>query len=192
MVSAPGGKEPVIGTNPIGLGIPMENEALVIDMATATRAWGEVRLAKRFKHTLPENAYLDSDGVMTLDPEAAYSALSFGGHKGFGLGLFVELLGGSLVDMNMGKGDVNEPYHMRNRGATIIVINPDLTVGAGAFKKQTQTFIDSIQQGPVAKNSEGIAIPGKRSAKKKQENLANGYLEIEDNLWKEIVEELPN
>ena len=186
MVSPPGGKEPVVGTNPIGIGIPAGDNPLVVDMATSTRAWGEVRLAKRFNHQLPENAFLDSEGVPTLDPEAAHSALPTGGYKGFGLGLFIEILGGSLVSMNMGKGDPNESYHMRNRGAAILIINPEMTVGAQEFKQRNKQFVDSIKQTPPAKGSKGVTLPGDRGSAQKQQNLTNGYLEVEDGLWQEI------
>ena len=86
-----------------------------MDMATSTTAWGEVRLAKRFGHTLPDNSFIDSDGVPTLNAESAHAALSMGGYKGFGLGLLIEVLGGSLAGMNMGKGDPNEAYYSRDR-----------------------------------------------------------------------------
>jgi len=186
MVAPPGGKEPVIGTNPIGIGIPIGKSPLVIDMATSTRAWGEVRLAKKFNHKLPENSFLDKDGVVTENADEAYAAIPTGGYKGFGLGLLIEILGGSLVGMNMGKGDVNEAYHTRNRGATILVINPEMTVGKGEFKNKNQEFINSIKNSPSANGSEKVTLPGDRALTIKENNLKNGYLEVDDNLWKEI------
>jgi L-2-hydroxycarboxylate dehydrogenase (NAD+) len=187
MISPPGGKEPVVGTNPIGIGVPATDNPLVVDMATSTRAWGEVRLAKRFNHELPPNAFLDKEGVVTREADAAYSVLPMGGYKGFGLSFFIEILGGSLANMTMGKGDVNEAYHVRNRGADILVINPEMTVSTDAFKKQNRKFIDSISQSPAAKGSSGVTLPGDRATRNKQQSVANGYLEIEKGLWDEIT-----
>lgn len=186
MVSPPGGKEPVVGTNPIGIGIPTGDIPVVVDMATSTRAWGEVRLAKQFNHELPENGYLDKNGILTRDADAAHSAVPMGGYKGFGLGLLIELLGGSLVGMNMGKGDVNEPYYTRNRGAAILIINPDLTVGAKEFASENKAFIDSVRNSPAAKGSKKVTIPGDRAAEHKKRNLRNGFIEVDDKLWEEI------
>ncbi|MFA6325334.1 MAG: Ldh family oxidoreductase, partial [Candidatus Paceibacterota bacterium] len=186
MVAPPGGREPVIGTNPIGIGIPMEKLPLVIDMATSTRAWGEVRLAKKFNHKLPKNSFLDKDGVVTENVDEAYAAIPAGGYKGFSIGLLIEILGGSLVGMNMGKGDVNEAYHTRNRGATILVINPEMTVGKEEFKNKNEEFINLIKNSPPTKGSKKVTLPGDRALTTKKNNLDNGYLEIDDNLCKEI------
>lgn len=186
MVAPPGGRDPVVGTNPIGIGIPAEEAPLVADMATSTRAWGEVRLAKRFNHDLPADSFLDSEGVPTTNPDEAHAAIPTGGYKGFALGLLVEVLGGSLVGMNMGKGVPNEAYHTRNRGAFILVINPAMTVGGDEFKKTNSEFFQSIKATPPAKGSEKVTLPGDRAAQTKQNHINKGYLEIDDELWKEI------
>lgn len=185
MVAPPGGKEPVIGTNPIGIGIPSEDRSTIVDMATASRAWGEVRIAKRFHHELPPNSFIDENGHVTLDPDKAHAALSFGGYKGFGLGLLIEILGGSLADMPMGKGNPHEPYYNRTRGAAIFVINPEFTIGAKKFKKENKTFIDSIRNSPSASNTK-VTIPSDRATYNRSVNIQKDYLEIDDNLWKEI------
>jgi len=187
MVAPPGGKEPVIGTNPIGIGIPSEDRQrpTVIDMATANRAWGEVRLAKSLQHKLPPNSFIDEEGAVTLDPDKAHAAIPFGGYKGFGLGLLIEILGGSLADMPMGKGNPHEAYYNHTRGAAIFVINPEFTVGAEKFKKENKVFIDSIRNSASASNTK-VTIPGDRAAFNRNKHIREGYLEIDDNLWKEI------
>jgi L-2-hydroxycarboxylate dehydrogenase (NAD+) len=185
MVAPPGGKEPVIGTNPIGIGIPSDNMPTVVDMATATRAWGEVRDAKRFHHELPPNSFIDQNGTVTLDPDCAHAAIPFGGYKGFGLGLLIEILGGSLADMPMGKGDPHESYYTRTRGAAIFVINPEFTVGAKKFKKENKSFIDSIRNSPPASNIK-VTIPGDRAIFNRNKHIKEGYIDIDEYLWKEI------
>jgi LDH2 family malate/lactate/ureidoglycolate dehydrogenase len=186
MVAPPGGREPVIGTNPIGLGIPAGEDPMVADMATSTRAWGEVRLAKRFNHDLPEDSFLDSEGMPTLDPDKVHSAIPAGGHKGFAMGLLIQVLGGSLVDMNMGEGNANEDYRLHKRGACILVINPAFTVGAKKFKDANQQFFRFIKDTPPAKGGEKVKLPGDRATATKTGNLQNGYLTIDDDLWAEI------
>jgi L-2-hydroxycarboxylate dehydrogenase (NAD+) len=186
MVAPPGGTEPVVGTNPIGIGIPSSDIPTVIDMATATRAWGEVRLAKRFNHILPPDSFQDATGQVTLDPEKAHAAIPMGGYKGFGLGLLIEILCGSLAGMKMGGGSTNKSYPSQTRGAAIIVINPDFTVGAEQFKQENKVFIDIIRHSPPAKHTK-VTIPGDRAIQNRKANEKQGYLEIDDNLWKEIL-----
>ncbi len=187
LVAPPGGREPVISTNPVGIGIPAGDAPVVVDMATSTRAWGEVRQAKSFGHALPADSFLDSEGQPTLDADEVHSAMPMGGYKGFGLGLLIEILGGSLVGMPMGEGLGNTDYRRLNRGATILVINPDITVGQTAFQKTNGEFIDWIRQTAPAVGSDQVTIPGDRATIHKRQNLKNNYLELDTKLWQEIT-----
>ena len=186
-ISPPGGKEPVVGTNPIGIGIPKENGTVLIDMATSSRAWGEVRVAKQNGHPLPNNAFLDKDGKITTNPDLAHSAIGAGGYKGFGLALFIEILNGAFVNMSMGKTNKSQDYYKRSRGASIMVFNPEFTVGIDRFAHDTELFIQNIASSGTAKDNGTIRIPGENSKQVKARHLVNGYLEIDDELWKKIL-----
>ena len=95
-----GGKKPVYGTNPMGFGWPRKSRPpLVFDQATSAMARGEVMIAAREKHELPENVGIDENGNPTRDPEAVLNGaqLPFGGYKGASLALMIELLAGPLI-----------------------------------------------------------------------------------------------
>lgn len=190
MVAPPGGKDPVIGTNPIGIGIPAQKQPVIVDMATSKRAWGEVRQAKLYGHDLPADSYYDRNGQIAVTPDDAYSALPMGEYKGFALGLFIEIMGGAFVDMPMGEGDLTEAYYARTRGATIIVLDPNFTVGTEAFKTANQAFIDSIRASSPLPASNGVTLPGDRAAKTKAAHLRDGYIDVNDKLWREITKHL--
>ena len=73
---------------------------MVFDMATASMAMGEVQVAKREGHSVPEGTGLDADGNPTTDPAAISDGgvlLPFGGHKGSAIAMMVELLAGGLI-----------------------------------------------------------------------------------------------
>jgi len=177
-VAPPGGYEPVIGTNPIAVSIPTEKQPILADMATAKKAWGEVRLAEKLGKELPKNTFYDKEGNFTSDPKSAFSVTSFGDYKGFSLGLLIEIICGSLIGMPMGS---NNP----NRGAMILTINPNI-INKQGFKKSNSELIKNIKQSKKLKNTEEILIPGERALRKREDNIKTGYLEINDNLWKEI------
>lgn len=187
MVAPPGGFDPVVGTNPIGLGIPAEDGSIVADMATSKRAWGEVRLAKRYNKELPKESYYAKDGSYAVNPDDAHSALPMGDYKGFALGLFIEIMGGSFVDMDMGVGEVDEPYYIRTRGANILIFDPNFTVGAEKFKSQNKKFVDMIHKTTALTGQDHPTIPGDRARNTRDLNLSNGYVEIDDQLWQEIT-----
>ena len=76
-----GGIDPVISTDPIGYAIPTLKQPLVADFAVSERAWGETRLAKILGQQLPNNCFLNKKGLITRNPNDAYSVLPFGGYK---------------------------------------------------------------------------------------------------------------
>lgn len=130
------GIDPVLATNPIGVGIPTEKEPIVFDMATSKRAFGEVKVAKILGHFLPEETFLDKDGNYTVNPDEAYCVAPMGGYKGYALGLLIEVLTGSLVNMPMGIRKKTGDYRRAERGATFIVINPSFFTNLEDFKKK--------------------------------------------------------
>ncbi|MCH8474811.1 MAG: Ldh family oxidoreductase [Opitutales bacterium] len=93
------GKVPTLGTNPHSWGFPTTEAVgfpIVIDWATSVVAMGRVQQFRREGKQLPPNAAVDADGNPTQDPEKAVALLPFGAHKGYGLSLINELVGGLI------------------------------------------------------------------------------------------------
>ena len=94
-----GGKFPTLGTNPHSWGFPTTDAVgypIVIDWATSVVAMGRVQQLKREGKPLPPLAAVDKDGNPTTDPNQAVSLLPFGAHKGYGLSLINEIVGGFI------------------------------------------------------------------------------------------------
>lgn len=94
-----GGKVPTMGTNPHSWAFPTQDAIgfpIVIDWATSTVAMGRVQQFKREGKELPPGAAVDANGRETTDPNKAVSLLPFGRHKGYGLSLINELVGGLI------------------------------------------------------------------------------------------------
>jgi L-2-hydroxycarboxylate dehydrogenase (NAD+) len=93
------GKHPTLGTNPHSWGFPTTDAVgfpIVIDWATSTVAMGRVQQFKREGLELPPDAAVDADGNPTQDPSRVNALLPFGRHKGYGLSLINELVGGFI------------------------------------------------------------------------------------------------
>src|SRR3989344_5727891 len=73
MVAAPNGREPVIGTNPIGIGLPTSKDPVVADMATSVHAWGEVKKSELSGKPLPKGAFVDSRGRPAVKAKEAHA-----------------------------------------------------------------------------------------------------------------------
>jgi LDH2 family malate/lactate/ureidoglycolate dehydrogenase len=160
--------------------------SVVVDMATSKRAWGEVRLSDKFNRNLPKETYFDKKGKFAQDPKDAYSALPAGGYKGFALGLLIEILTGSMLEMLMGSHKLKGDYRTLPRGGFILVVNPRKTTNLDKFKSANIHFMQEIKNSKKLRGRKEILIPGERAMRARKENLRKGYLEVDKSLWEEI------
>lgn len=187
-IAPTGGIDPIFGTNPIGVGIPTDNEPINFDMATSKRAWGEVRVAKTLGKDLPKDTFLNKQGDFTQDPNQAYSVVPEGDYKGYALALLIEILTGSLVDMPTGLKPKKKEYRTTLRGAVLIAIDPSKFTSFNKFKKINSKLINDIKKSRKAKGIEEIRIPGELSQRKRSVNLKNGYFDIDERIINKIKE----
>jgi len=105
-VAPAGGTKPLFGTDPMAFAWPRPDgrPPLVFDQASSALARGEIMIAERDGHTLPEGIGVDSEGNPTTDPGAILKGaqLAFGGYKGAALALMIELLSGALIGQPTG------------------------------------------------------------------------------------------
>ncbi len=192
MVAPPGGYDPATGTNPIGIGVPTNEQPIVVDMATSKRAWGEVRKAKKNNSDLPKDSYYTNTGDFATKPDDAYSAVPMGEYKGFALSLFIEIMTGSFLGRDMSVGlESNQSVEYSDaqaamRGGMILVMNPAITVGLDQFKKSNAEFIKNIKRGHKLPGVDEIYMPGDRAGQERTKNIKNDFLEVDENLWKQI------
>ncbi|OEC84757.1 MULTISPECIES: L-sulfolactate dehydrogenase [Methanobacterium] len=186
-----GGKEPIIGTNPIAIGIPANKNYVSVDMATSASARGKLLEAFRKGQKIPENVALDCDGNPTTDPEAALkgSILPFGAHKGYALAFMVEIMAGPLVRAAFGKGvkGTANPEEMCTKGDLLMAINPSKFSDINQFKEEVDEFVAEIKD-----SGENIFIPGDMEVNNIKRFREEGF-SIDDTLFnqlKEIADEL--
>lgn len=95
LMSVGGAPTSVLGTNPLAYGIPRPGQLpLVIDQASSSTAFVNIRRAAEHDEPIPAGWALDADGHPTLDPAAALEGtlLPFGSHRGGNIALLVEIL----------------------------------------------------------------------------------------------------
>jgi L-2-hydroxycarboxylate dehydrogenase (NAD+) len=153
-----GGKEPIIGTNPLAIGVPAD-DYLSVDMSTAISARGRLLESSRRKKKIPEGIALDSEGNPTTDPDEGLkgSILPFGGHKGYNLAFMIEILAGPLVGAAYGKQVKGTATCTEKctKGDLFVAIDPDKFLGLDNFKKEVNSFINEIRD-----SESNAIIPG--------------------------------
>ena len=181
-----GGKDALIGTNPIAIGIPSETY-ITVDMATSVTARGKIIESKRKGLELPEGWALDKNGNPTTDPEAALdggSILPFGGFKGYALALMVEILTGPLVQAGYGMGVTGtaSPEKDCTKGDLYLAIDPSKFGDFGDFVANTEDFVSQVRA-----TGETVAIPGDLEVKRIAEAEENG-IGIDAKLYEQLKE----
>ncbi|ADG12847.1 Malate/L-lactate dehydrogenase [Methanocaldococcus infernus ME] len=174
-----GGKTKILGTNPIAIAFKGNKYKFSLDMATSSIARGKILEALRKGMKIPEGCAINKEGKITTDPKEALegSILPFGGPKGYGLALAIEVLaaiGGGEVGSDV-KGTAN-PKEKCNKGDLFIVINPDFFIGKEEFKKKVDKVLEEIKR-------DNALIPGEIEENNKKKRLKEG-IEVDENLYK--------
>lgn len=182
-----GGTEPVLGTNPIAIGLPTD-PAFNLDMSTSAIARGTVEQKKEAGDSLPDDVALDTDGNRTTDPTAALEGtiLPFGGPKGSGLAVAIELLAGTLVGAATGT-DVTGTYHTEEpctKGDLFVAIDP-AAMDVPEFTERASTFLDDLKASEKSSGVDEIRLPGEHSVRLGRTRTA---IEIDDDLWHRVLD----
>ena len=182
-VAPAGAIKPLFGTNPISFAWPRKNNTPVVyDMATASMAMGEVQVAKREGHKVPLGTGLTKDGKETTDPgEIADGGvlLPFGGYKGSGIAMMVELLAGALVGDNFSYETAekdNNDGGPPSGGEFILAISPD-KISENDWDNHSTKFFEKM------KSMKGVRLPGERRHKNR---LDKGPRNINEELVNKI------
>jgi delta1-piperideine-2-carboxylate reductase len=182
-VAPAGAIKPLFGTNPISFAWPRKNKPPVVyDMATASMAMGEVQVAKREGHKVPLGTGLSKDGKDTTDPgEIANGGvlLPFGGYKGSGIAMMVELLAGSLVGDNFSFETAekdNNDGGPPSGGEFVLAMSPKI-ISEGDWETHSNNFFEKM------KAMDGVRLPGERRHKNR---LDKGPRNINKELFEKI------
>jgi LDH2 family malate/lactate/ureidoglycolate dehydrogenase len=142
----------------------------------------EVIAAQRLGHDLPENVAFDCEGHPTRDPAAALAGAfaTWGGHKGSGLAIAVQLL--SIM-----AGSPPIPPELSGFGYFIVAMRPDLMRPAGSFLENVCAFAEAVRSARPASNDRPVRMPFDRSRLERQRRLAEDAVEVPDVLVTELV-----
>eukprot|EP00967_Tisochrysis_lutea_P147207 scaffold279328_cov26-Tisochrysis_lutea.AAC.2 len=187
-VAAAAGGKAVFGTNPIAVGVPnAAGPPLTFDMATSAIALFGVLTAKAKGEPLPPGVAYDPDGKWTTSAAHALEGgaiATFGGHKGAGLSLIVELLAGALPGAAV-LGQCDSKKAAKSWGHLMIAIKPSGLVDD--FESKAASILQTVKaSGP------SIRLPGESSAKIAAERQKQGTLPIPVGVWSVITETAKN
>lgn len=179
-VAPSGALRPLLGTNPLAVGVPLPGQpAFLLDMATSAVSRGTLLAAQRNRLPLPPGVALDAAGHPTTDPAAALDGalLPFGGAKGSGLALAIELLtvlsAGSALSAEMPSFFAPQPQ-AADLGMLIGVLDPAGFAGPAAAVAVAERFVTLLET--AADDGGRLRLPGRRRHDHRQAALRDGLV----------------
>lgn len=190
-VTPPGGAARRLPTNPLSIAVPTAGDwPVVLDMTTSAVSGGFLRLLRNLGRPAPEHTIVDAAGRPTTDVGKFYeeppgALLPLGapeeGHKGFGLGLMVDILAGALS----GAG-CSRPQAERGGNALFIaVLRVQAFIAWDEFRREVEDFIERLKTCPLAPGTAGVSLPGEHGYSILQERTEQG-IPVDSAAWEQI------
>ena len=189
-VAPSGSAEPKLGTNPLAYAFPYEGGEVVFDTATAAIAYFGVVQAMLKGESLPEGVALNASGQPTTDATEVLGAedgesvggaiKTFADHKGFGLSLFVQLMGSAFS-----LAGIPGAHEEDGGGTFVLAIDPGLLSGKDEYMKRSRELVDHIKSAKPIPGQE-VVLPGERGDNRAKHAEETGEIEIADGVWQEL------
>jgi LDH2 family malate/lactate/ureidoglycolate dehydrogenase len=179
-----GGTEGRFGTNPICYGFPVsDGDPIIWDIGTSTIMHAEIVVARRLGRELPEGVAFGPDGRPTREPTAALEGgaiRAWGGAKGSGLGIVVQLLGAMCASPAM-------PHGMHDFGCLFVVMSPGLLMPVDAFKASVSEYATAVRATRPVEGGPAVRMPFERSAADRRGRLAADAIEVPDAIHAQLL-----
>jgi uncharacterized oxidoreductase len=191
IVAPYGGADARFGTNPMTVGIPIPGEPpFILDMATSAVAQGKIRVAHNKREKVSPDWLIDDKGNPTAEARFGviepFGALrTFGLHKGYGLAVVCELLGGALTGGGTWHSDDRSKKRVWN-GMLTILIDPQRLGTGDAFATETTEFLKSLRKSPTAPGFDKVRIAGEPERETRAKRERDG-IAVDENTWNDII-----
>ena len=194
MIAPTGGRARTIGNNPFAYAVPAGKHGTVLyDIAMSMGSDMKIIAMKKNGERLPDGWIIDKTGRPSNDPSDYTSGgvlLPFGGHKGYGLAVMVELLAAALPGagvLSQAKAWNKEPAEEGgNVGHFIMAIDPSKLTDRDEFISRVEGAIDEIISSPRAEGADRIYYPGEKEKISKAAHLASDSVELPDDVIEAI------
>jgi LDH2 family malate/lactate/ureidoglycolate dehydrogenase len=172
------GTVPLLGSNPIAFAAPLAGGApFVLDMATSTVAANKVKVYELHNKPVPAGWVADEQGTPVTDAAEAMDVIFrrrgggitplggaevTGGHKGYGLGLMVQILsatltGAAFAPLRAGARDAAEPDDI---GHFFLAIDPRALRPDGGFEEDLAAMAATLRGSTPADSARPVLLPG--------------------------------
>ncbi|NBO89332.1 MAG: Ldh family oxidoreductase, partial [Betaproteobacteria bacterium] len=153
-VAPHGATEGRFGTNPMCFAFPSQGTPVIWDIGTSIIIHADAMLARRLGQSLAPGVAFNAQGNPTTDPNEALSGalMPWGGAKGAGLGLVVQLLG-------IMAGSTVIPQDLSRFGFLIVMVDPGLLSPGVDFQAQVSEYVKWVQSAHPIDPQQPVRVP---------------------------------
>lgn len=191
-LAAWGGKSKVIGSNAMAIAVPAGEETpILFDSAAGAAAAAKIFVAAEKGERIPDDWMIDQYGRPTDDPKALFAGgvlLPFGKHKGYGLGVIMDVLtgvlsGGLFGTQVCGFGrDMSQPLGVCH---TFCALDIARYIPIERFKSRMDEMISEVKRSELLDGVNRIYLPGEKGFLTRADRKVNGIP-----LWGKLVNDL--
>ena len=177
-VAVTGGCEPMLGTNPLAIALPAKGMApFILDMATSVVARGKIKLAEKEQRPIPEGWGMDKNGTVTTDPSNVAFLMPFGGYKGYGISVVIDILcsvlAGAANSRTMGSF-YGFDGSTQNTGFFVGAMDPAAVMDRDEFEAGVAEFLTDMKNSKKAEGVDEIYVAGEKEQRKYEAAKQNG------------------
>lgn len=176
-----------LGNNPLVMGLPYNDEAIVLDMAVSQYSYGALELSALKNETLPVYGGFDTAGSLTKDPVAILASarpIPVGYWKGSGLALLLDLLA-TILSGGLATNEISKKEAEYGVSQVFIAIDISKLGNHPAIAKMIEGILNDYHQSVPADDLKKIVYPGERILVTRKNNLING-IPVLKKVWDEI------
>jgi L-2-hydroxycarboxylate dehydrogenase (NAD+) len=194
------GARPAYGTNPIAVSVPTAGPPFLLDMATSVVPRGRLERMARESRGMPEGWAIDPAGQPATDEDVVVTGLkardghallplggagdAFGGHKGFGLGLLVDILCGPLAGAAWGRRTY--AAGTADLGQLVLVLDPGAFRDRGDFLDDVTSQLAEVRSTPTLPGHDRVLVAGDREHAAEAQHRATG-ISLAPPVWTDLA-----
>jgi LDH2 family malate/lactate/ureidoglycolate dehydrogenase len=171
------GRQAMFGTNPLAFAAPADVErAFVLDMSTTVVTRGKIEVYNRLDEELPVGWAVDKTGQAARDPHSLLIDMGqrvgggilplggmgerFGGHKGYGLAVMVDILCAVLAGAPFLRGVADTGTSSARVSHFFGAVQIDRFRDPQAFRRDMDAMLASLRASPTAEGEERVYFAG--------------------------------
>lgn len=177
-----------LGNNPLIIGVPYGQDAVVLDMALSQYSFGALEIRRQKNEQLPLPGGYDKNGNLTTDPAAimeSWRPLPIGYWKGAGLSLLLDVLA-TILSAGLSTAEISAQNAEHHLSQIFIAVNLTKLHNYASIGRTLQSILDDYSSATPVKPGDEIRYPGESIARTRKENLEKGIPVLRET-WEKVI-----